>query len=205
MLKLIVMKKYNLFLGTIALLSTVLLSACDENKGTRTMVYTEQPPYLTIMTQTTTTPADTYSEYMATYTEENTDPANFFAIPHMYGVGADTAMGSFPSAEETSAPVTDTAAALPQTAPPVSPETLPGITETVSAPEESSLPESTEASETTGTETSTYPGTVTITSQVELPAPDTASPHAVQADTLPTIYSESNSDSDSESSGTDGN
>lgn len=200
MIQLVIMKRYNLFLGIIAVLSAVSLSACDENKGTRTIVYTEQPSYLTIMTQTTTTPADTYSEYMATYSEKETGMENFFAIPHMHGVGADTAMGSFPSGMETAAPITDTAAVLPQTGTLPPPEFFLPVTETASvsasdgSPESTrtSVPENAEASvsESASTTVSTgINGISTITSPLELPAPDTASPHAVKADTAPTMYS----------------
>ena len=205
------MKKYNLFLGIIAVLSVACLSACEENNGTRTVVYSEQPHHLTIMTQTTTTPADTYSEYMATYTEEEDGTKNYYAIPNMHGVGADTTMGSFPQGGAvTAAPITDTAAALPETtSPPPPPEVFPQTTETASSPSaeeaaESSGPSSDEGSEASETNAAVTAVT-TLTSPLELPAPDTASPHAAQADTAPTMYSERDSDSNSESSGTDAN
>ena len=204
------MKKYNLFLGIIAVLSAACLSACEENNGTRTVVYSEQPPHLTIMTQSTTTPADTYSEYMATYTDEENGTKNYYAIPNMYGVGADTTMGSFPpGGAVTAAPVTDTAAALPETTAPPPPEAFPKITETASSPSAEEAAESSEAYSSENSEASeaiaAVPAVTTLTSRLELPAPDTASPHAAQADTAPTMHSESNTDSSSESSGTDGN
>ena len=211
------MKKCNLFLGIIAVLSAVSLSACDENKGTRTMVYTEQLPYLTIMTQTTTIPADTYSEYMATYSEEETGTENFFAFPHMHGVGADTAMGSFPAGAVTASPVTDTAAVLPQTGTLPPPEFFSPVTETASVPINEETAENSNASsnenieaseESASSSVSTGINSIsTITSPLELPKPDTASPHAVKADTAPTMHSQTSdteeTDNNTSNGGTD--
>ena len=192
------------------MLSAVCLSACEENKGTRTVVYTEPLPYLTIMTQTTTTPADTYSEYMATYLEKETGTENFFAVPHMYGVGADTFMVNFPSEMVTAAPFTDTLAVFPHTETVPPPEFFSPVTETVtvSSPEEASEPESTEISQSEGSAADSVTSTAasTITSLLELPAPDTASPHAAPTDTAPTMYSAASEtgETDSNTSASDG-
>ena len=63
MLKCYIMKK--LFFAFIFIIAAALLSGCN-NEGTRTVMFTENPPPLTTMTVTTTSLADTFSEYMAT-------------------------------------------------------------------------------------------------------------------------------------------
>lgn len=60
------MKK--IFFAFIFIFAAVLLSGCNI-KRTRTVMFTENPPPLTTMTMTTTSFVDTFSEYMATYSE----------------------------------------------------------------------------------------------------------------------------------------
>ena len=207
MIQLVIMKKYNLFFGLCAVISAVMFSSCEENKGTRTMVYTEHPPQLTVMTQTTTTPADTYSEYMATYTTAETGTTNFFVRPVMEGVAADTAVGNN-AAAVTTAPVTDTAAAPPRTETASPPEAFAEITETISAAEESS-----EDGETIASDNGEPASGTTVVSKVtnivpQLPAPDTAVPNAVpnavQADTAHSRYSETSGDSGTDTNNSNG-
>lgn len=183
------MKKYNLILSFTAVMLAILLSACEDNNGTRTVIYTEPYPQLTSMTQITTTPADTYSEYMATYTTTETGTPNYFAIPSMYGVGADT-FGTSPETAVTAAPVTDTAVTIP----PVT-ETIPA-TETIPSAEsvsETEYPSGTEgSSETKIPESSVTTRYLPDTPAAlpELPAADTVNHHIVQTDTAPTVHSE---------------
>ena len=150
-----------------AVMSAVLLSAC-ENKGTRTVVYTDPVPYLTTVTWATTTPADTYSEYMATYTPTDNETGNHF----IGGVAADTGItaGTFPGISVTAVPVGDTAVTVTETK--ISETTVPGS-------EGSSPTEGTEFTELTESES-------TSTSAAHSrPAADTAFSNKVQADTAP--------------------
>lgn len=193
------MKKYNLILGITAVLSAAILSAC-ENKGTRTMVYTEPIPYLTTVTQVTTIPADTYSEYMATYTTTVTGTPNYFAVPVLEGVAADTAMGNFPEPAVTHAPITDTAVTFPETEP------LPQ-TETVSVTEEYSGTEiSSETGSSSGSSlTESFTASPDFSADFpNLPAADTVSPHRAQTDTAPTMYTEESTDSETDTNTSNG-
>ena len=61
-----IMKKYCLFI----ILSAIFLCGCEEEKPPE-YVYHDHTP-LTIVTTATTVPADTYSEYMETYTPPST-------------------------------------------------------------------------------------------------------------------------------------
>ncbi|MDE5740965.1 MAG: hypothetical protein K2H90_00785 [Oscillospiraceae bacterium] len=63
------MKK--LLFSFIFIFAASLLSGCNADR-TRTVIFTENPPPLTTMTMTTTSFADTFSEYMATYSESET-------------------------------------------------------------------------------------------------------------------------------------
>ncbi|MDE6594855.1 MAG: hypothetical protein K2K44_02450 [Oscillospiraceae bacterium] len=69
MLKYYIMKK--LFFAFIFIFASVLLSGCKTER-TRTVMFTENPPPLTTMTMTTVSNADTFSEYMATYSAPET-------------------------------------------------------------------------------------------------------------------------------------
>lgn len=82
-----IMKKYCLFI----ILSAILLCGCEKKKSTE-YIYDDKSP-LTIVTTITTTPADTYSEYMETYTMTSTagtDVYYYYLSPDLNG-----GMGSY--------------------------------------------------------------------------------------------------------------
>lgn len=86
------MKK--LFFAFIFIFAAALLSGCDTDSGTRTVMFTENPPPLTTMTMTTTSFADTFSEYMATYSAAETtaesSSGNSNTVSRPPGVAPDT-------------------------------------------------------------------------------------------------------------------
>ena len=219
MIQLIIMKKYNLFFGILAALSALLLSSCEEVKGTRTVVYSERPPQLTVMTQTTTTPADTYSEYMATYSTTETTTTNYFAAP-MNGVAADTAVRNPAGTAATAVTTvpTDTAAASPNTETASPPGAAAETTGTVSAAEEASENNETSVIDSVGN-VSESTSVSSVTAYVpQLPAPDTAvsnsvsanaavpnpAPGVVQADTAHSRNSGSSDDSGEDANNSNG-
>lgn len=59
--------------AAIFIFAAAVLSGCNAN-STRTVIFTENPPPITTMTVTTVSRADTFSEYMATYSETETEP-----------------------------------------------------------------------------------------------------------------------------------
>ncbi|MBQ8175408.1 MAG: hypothetical protein IJ035_00035 [Oscillospiraceae bacterium] len=61
-----IMKKYCLFI----ILSAIFLCGCEEEKPPEYVYHNHTP--LTVVTTATTVPADTYSEYMETYTPPST-------------------------------------------------------------------------------------------------------------------------------------
>ena len=71
-----------------------MLSGCDNDNGTRTVMFTDNPPHLTTMTMTTTSFVDTFSEYMATYSaseaaDESSD-GNSHIVSRPPGAAPDT-------------------------------------------------------------------------------------------------------------------
>ncbi len=70
MLQYYIMKK--LFFAFIFIFAAAMLSGCNTDSTTRTVMFTESFPSLTTMTVTTTSFVDTYSEYMATYSYTET-------------------------------------------------------------------------------------------------------------------------------------
>lgn len=86
------MKK--LFFAFIFIFASALLSGCNTD-STRTVIFTENPPPITTMTMTTTSFADTFSEYMATYshTEESAESGrgNPNTVSRPPGAAPDTA------------------------------------------------------------------------------------------------------------------
>lgn len=67
MLQYYIMKK--LFFAFIFIFAAAMLSGCNSANRTRTVIFTENPPPITTMTMTTTSFVDTFSEYMATYSD----------------------------------------------------------------------------------------------------------------------------------------
>lgn len=78
-----IMKKYCLFI----LLSALFLCGCEEEKPPE-YVYHDHTP-LTIVTTATTIPADTYSEYMETYTPPTTTGTDvyYYHLPPTFDGG----------------------------------------------------------------------------------------------------------------------
>lgn len=74
----------------------------------------ENPPSLTTMTMTTYVPIDTYSEYMATYTPDETSETgeSRYSYSRPNGFGADTLFGRGENVRDTAAFYRDTAAAV---------------------------------------------------------------------------------------------
>ncbi|MGN0675736.1 MAG: hypothetical protein ACI4KG_08275 [Oscillospiraceae bacterium] len=105
------MKKYCFFIAFVLYVSA--FSGCSVNKPA-TVVYTDSPPPLTVMTEITTTPADTYSQYMETYTPPTTTGTDvyYYHLPPSENIGADTGMYSIlkPNAPQQDMPYRDTAA-----------------------------------------------------------------------------------------------
>lgn len=109
------MKKYCFIFFAAA---GLLLSGCEKTNGLRNPVYTDNMPSLTAVPWETTVPVDTYSQYMATYTEPTTvDPNTYFAYTRPQSVFRDTAAAFGRSeGQGITAPPRDTAAV---TQPPV--------------------------------------------------------------------------------------
>ena len=121
-------------------MAALLLSGCE---GAKTREFIDpDPPHLTTMTMTTTVPVDTYSEYMETYTPEETttlDSNRFYYQASMTanGIYVDT-MATFPTVGQVPGITADTP--MTTTAPPISEEqqqsTETVTTEPQEAPEE---------------------------------------------------------------------
>ena len=94
MLQYYIMKK--LFFAFIFIFAAAMLSGCGTNR-TRTVMFTEDPPPLTTMTITTTSLVDTFSEYMATYSEPEetaeSSRGNPNTVTRPSGVAPDTGIG----------------------------------------------------------------------------------------------------------------
>lgn len=86
------MKK--LFFALIFIFAAAMLSGCDNDNGTRTVMFTENPPNLTTMTMTTTSFVDTFSEYMATYSaseaSDESSSGNSRIVSRPHGAAPDT-------------------------------------------------------------------------------------------------------------------
>jgi|GEM_PF-2679622 len=168
-----IMKRYCLFI----IAAAVFLCGCEQRNNAVDYIYDAYSP-LTIVTTVTETPADTYSEYMETYTPPSTtgtDVYYYHASPELeYGMEiaprpdkpdvfldgnspADTAMTMVP-APKAERPFTETASV------------------TTAVPEESQ------------TEDTTTAGTTVSGHGFELPVPDTAHVNSAAADTAPTKF-----------------
>ncbi|MBQ5319029.1 MAG: hypothetical protein J6K17_08040 [Oscillospiraceae bacterium] len=163
-----IMKKYYL----IIILSALTLCGCEKEKPPE-YVYHEHTP-LTIVTTATTVPADTYSEYMETYTPPTTTGTDvyYYHLPptvDLNGGRADIAQIDIPPMDK---PQLDTAARLEKAArPDVSADN--GTTAVTTVPENSGTEE-----------TSTASPTFTI----QLPETDKVHIQTVPADTAPTEF-----------------
>lgn len=171
-----IMKKYCFFI----ILTAAFLCGCEGNNGVAEYVYEDYSP-LTIVTTVTEVPADTYSEYMETYTPATTTGTDVYyyhvspewehgmaiaqrpEMPEIFSDGnymADTAMTMAP-APKAEKPITETAS----------------VTTAVPADEQTD--------ETITTDTA-------VSEQVfELPAPDTAHVNSAVPDTAPTRFAPS--------------
>ncbi len=161
-----IMKKYCLFIAA----SAILLCGCETSKPSE-YVYLDHTPLTVVTTSAVTTPADTYSEYMETYTSPvttGTDVYYYYLPPtHDGGIGSAAQM-DIPSMDK---PQLDTAA-RPEKAerPDISAYTTEVATTTV--PEEST--EETES--------------VSEVFSINVPEADAIHIQTVPADTAPTEY-----------------
>ncbi|MBP1561229.1 MAG: hypothetical protein J6C96_08320 [Oscillospiraceae bacterium] len=93
------MKKYFVIFGIV--FAALAFSGCVGD-STRTVVYTDPVPYLTAVTVTERIPADTYSEYMATYT--TTQPTGtdvyYYSVSRGNSLRADTGISAAVSADK---------------------------------------------------------------------------------------------------------
>ena len=99
-----IMRKFCFFI----IFTALFLCGC-EKKQQPEYVFHENSP-LTTMTTITTIPADTYSEYMATYTPSETTDTDLYHnhLSRVHGVSADTGMISHDK-QQLSTPSKDTA------------------------------------------------------------------------------------------------
>lgn len=172
-----VMKKYLFFI----ILAAALLCGCERRNDAVEYIYDDYSP-LTIVTTVTEVPADTYSEYMATYTPASTtgtDVYYYHASPeweHGMEIAPRPDMPDIFSDGNAMPDTAMTMAKAPKAEKPVT-ETVPVTT---AVPEE----EMNEETTTAGTTVSEY--------GQKLPAPDTAHFNSAVSDTAPTrfIFSE---------------
>lgn len=157
-----IMRKFCFFI----IFTALFLCGCEKEQPPEYVFHEDFP--LTAMTTVTTVPADTYSEYMATYTPSDTTGTDvyYYHLPQLSGAAADTGMGSLtvPGAPQNAIPPMDTAV-------------------TVSVPAETAVP----SSENTSSE---FTETATVYS-LERPPADTAfypEVSAISADTAPTEF-----------------
>lgn len=161
-----IMKKYCL----IIILSALFFCGCEEKKPPE-YVYHEHTP-LTIVTTVTTVPADTYSEYMETYTPPTTTGTDvyYYHLPPTFDKGAGNAFQiDIPPMDK---PQLDTAARPEKAA-------RPDVSADTGTPAVTTVPDGNETEET-----STASPTLTI----RLPETDAIHIQTVPADTAPTEY-----------------
>ncbi len=106
------MRKISVFT---ALFAALLMTSCTMDT-TATVIYTDVPSPLTKMTYSESLPPETYSEYMATYSETSETSSESYHFPELRdGVAADTAVTAPPAVSPENAPLPerDTAVALP--------------------------------------------------------------------------------------------
>lgn len=106
------MKKISAFT---ALFAALFMTSCSRDT-TATVIYTDVPSPLTKMTYSESLPPETYSEYMATYSETSETSSESYHFPELRdGVAADTAVTAPPAVSPENAPLPerDTAVALP--------------------------------------------------------------------------------------------
>lgn len=187
------MKRYYfIFIIIFAAAVCAPLSGCKTG-GTRTVVYTDDDPYLTTMTQVTTVPVDTYSQYMATYTPSESSDTNGGA-PYAFfpdGLAADTgilggASASFADGMLADMPPQDTA-----------------VTQVTAAPEETSaeteVPTVSDVSGTTDEPAETItaaPPSLPTGIKIERPPADTFFLYTISADTRATAVTTNANTSD---------
>lgn len=110
------MKKYRSVFIFIAA-AGLTLSGCGNSGGVRTYIDTDNIPSLTAVPWETTVLADTYSQYMATYTEStavNSDSYYVFSRPQNVLMDTAAAFGGRSEGQNITAPPRDTAAAHPR-------------------------------------------------------------------------------------------
>ena len=162
-----IMKKYCLFI----LLAALFLCGCEEEKPPE-YVYHDHTP-LTIVTTATTVPADTYSEYMETYTPPSTTGTDvyYYHLPPTHNGGIGTAVHiDIPPMDK---PQLDTAARPEKAA-------RPDVSADTGTPAVTTVPENGTDTE----ETSTASPALTI----QLPETDKMHIQTAPADTAPTEF-----------------
>ena len=119
-----IMRKFCFFI----IFTALFLCGCEKQQQPEYVFHENSP--LTTMTTVTTVPADTYSEYMATYTPSETTDTDLYHnhLPRVHGVSADTGMIS-PDKQQLSIPSKDTA--VMETSVPYDESTYEKTTETV--------------------------------------------------------------------------
>ena len=148
----------------------LFFSGCEEEKPPE-YVYHDHTP-LTIVTTGTTVPADTYSEYMETYTPPSTTGTDvyYYSLPPTFdgGIGSSVYIDIPPMDK----PQLDTAL-RPEKAPRPELSADIGTTAVTTVPEENKTEETSTASPT---------------SAIQLPESDIVHLQTVQKDTAPTKY-----------------
>ena len=178
-----IMKKYFFFI----ILTAVFLCGCEQRNDAVDYIYDAYSP-LTIVTTVTEVPADTYSEYMETYTPASTTGTDvyYYHVSPEWEHGMETAQRpNMPDVYSDGNAMPDTAmtmATAPKAEKPIS-ETA---SVTTAVPEEN---------QTDGTTTA---GTTAPEHDFELPAPDTAHFNSAAPDTAPTKFTPSKTASDAE-------
>ncbi len=159
------MRKYCFFI----IFAAALLCGCNQKNGVADYIDSIYSPLTEVTTAVTETPADTYSEYMATYTEPSeTDTGKYYYhVPPNNGMGMESAarpdmphaekpdtgtqppMETPPKAEKPDVPAADTAPQMDIPAP----DSLPAQT-TVPHTAMTQFTESTETASDSSEETS---------------------------------------------------
>ncbi len=161
-----IMKKYCLFI----ILTALFFSGCEEEKPPE-YVYHDHTP-LTVVTTATTVPADTYSEYMETYTPPTTTGTDvyYYHLPPTFNGGIGSAAHiDIPPMDK---PRLDTAARPEKAA-------RPDVSADMTTNAVTTVPEQNETEETESAST---------TFTIQLPETDAVYVQTVPKDTAPTEY-----------------
>ncbi len=181
-----IMKKYLFFI----IFAAAFFCGCEQRNDAVEYIYDDYSP-LTIVTTITEVPADTYSEYMETYTPASTTGTDVY----YYHVSPEWEHGMEIAPRPDMPAVFSDGNAMPDTAMTMAtaPKAEKPVTETTSVT--TAVPEENQTEETTTA------GTTVPEYGFELPVPDTAHFNSAAPDTAPTKFTPSETASDTGKSG----